>query len=67
MAKSTELLQKIYDATDHGLNIITDIFPEALSNEGKKKKFRLRSGENTPSACLKDPSRSRSSRWPSTN
>ena len=56
MAKSTELLQKIYDATDHGLNIITDIFPEALGSEGKKKKFRLRTGEITPSACLKDPS-----------
>ena len=56
MAKSTELLQKIYDVTDHGLNIITDIFPEALSTDGKKKKFRLRTGENTPSACLKDPS-----------
>ena len=56
MAKSTELLQKIYDASDHGLNIITDIFPEALSADGKKKKFRLRTGEKTPSACLKDPS-----------
>lgn len=56
MAKSTELLQKIYDASDHGLDIITDIFPEALSADGKKKKFRLRTGEKTPSACLKDPS-----------
>jgi 5S rRNA maturation endonuclease (ribonuclease M5) len=56
MAKSTELLQKIYDASNHGLDIITDIFPEALSSEGKKKKFRLRTGEKTPSAWLKDPS-----------
>lgn len=56
MAKSTELLQKIYDASDHGLDIITDIFPEAVSADGKKKKFRLRTGEKTPSACLKDPS-----------
>ena len=56
MAKSTELLQKIYDASNHGLDIIIDLFPEALSADGKKKKFRLRTGEKTPSACLKDPS-----------
>ena len=46
MAKSTELLQKIYDATDHGLNIITDIFPEALSSEGKKKKSTNKQNES---------------------
>ena len=56
MAKSTELLQKIYDASNQGRNIITDLFPEALDSEGKKKKFRLRTGERTPSACLKEPS-----------
>ena len=56
MAKSSELLQKIYDASHQGLDIITDIFPEALGTDGKKKKFRLRTGEKTPSACLKEPS-----------
>ena len=55
MAKSTELLQKIYDASNHGRDIITELFPAALDAEGKKKKFKLRTGENTPSACLKEP------------
>ena len=47
-------VQKIYDATNGGLDIILWIYPEAsncVGNDGKNKKFKIRN-ESTPSACL---------------
>lgn len=47
-------VQKIYDATNGGLDIILWIYPEAsncVGNNGKNKKFKIRN-ESTPSACL---------------
>lgn len=44
-------VQKIYDATNAGLDIITWIYPEAGECVGTKNKFRVRN-EKTPSACL---------------
>lgn len=55
MANTSELLQKIYDASNHGRDIITSIFPEATDAEGKPRKFRLRTDDRTPSACLRKP------------
>ena len=45
-------VQKIYDATRQGLDIILWIYPQAEDCVGEKgKKFKVRD-EKTPSACL---------------
>lgn len=45
-------VQKIYDATRGGLDIILSMYPQAQSCIGQKgKKFKVRN-EKTPSACL---------------
>ena len=52
----TDLLQRVYDATSAGLDIITDLLPavdDAVINH--KKAFRLRTDERTPSAHLYPP------------
>jgi len=51
-----ELLQRVYDATNAGLKIITDLLPavdDAVIN--RKKAFKLRPEERTPSAHLYPP------------
>jgi hypothetical protein len=53
---NTDLLQRVYDATNSGLEIITDLLTtvdDAVINN--KKAFRLRSDERTPSAHLYPP------------
>lgn len=55
MAKSINLLCRVYEATNHGLDIITGLCPEAAGTLGTKKKFRFRPDEKTPSACLRPP------------
>lgn len=46
-----DLKQEILNATDGGLDILCDIFPEARETVGNKKKFKIRD-EKTPSAML---------------
>ena len=56
MANSIDLLQRVYDATRAGLDIITELLPavdDAVINQ--RKAFRLRQGEHTPSAHLYPP------------
>ena len=56
MIKYFDLIQRILDASNRGLGIITDCCPaaaEVVSNP--KKAFRLRSDERTPSAYLYPP------------
>ena len=53
---TTNLLQRVYDATNNGLDIFTGLIPgleDVVANP--KKKFRLRPDERTPSACLYAP------------
>ena len=60
MAQSIDLLQRVYDATHSGLDIITDLLSavdDAVINN--KKAFRLRPGERTPSAHLYPPDQKR--------
>lgn len=45
-------IEDIYRATNDGLDIITDLFPEAKKCVDKKQKFKLRPDEKTPSASL---------------
>lgn len=55
-----DLLQRVYDATNGGLDIITELLPavdDAVIN--KKKAFRLRTDERTPSAHLYQPDQKR--------
>lgn len=48
-----DILQKIYDATDNGLNIILSYYPQALDNNGTPRKcFSIRK-ESAPSAYMK--------------
>jgi hypothetical protein len=57
---NTDLLQRVYDATNGGLDIITDLLPavdDAVINN--KKAFRLRPDERTPSAHLYPPDQKR--------
>ena len=57
---NTDLLQRVYDATHDGLDIITDLLPavdDAVINN--KKAFRLRPDERTPSAHLYPPDQKR--------
>ena len=54
--ENKDLLQKVYDVTRDGLDIITDLLPavdDAVIN--LKKAFRLRPDERTPSAHLYPP------------
>ena len=56
MAHGIDLLQRVYDATNGGLDIITDLLPavdDAVINS--KKAFRFRPDERTPSAHLYPP------------
>lgn len=58
--KDSTLLQRVYDATHDGLDIITDLLPavdDAVIN--LKKAFRLRTEEHTPSAHLYPPDQKR--------
>ena len=51
MTQYFNLLQRVLDATNRGLDIITDLLPavdDAVINQ--KKAFRLRPEEHTPSA-----------------
>ena len=46
--------QKILDATDGGLKIILDYYPDAAkAAQDQRLKFKVRKGEKTPSASLK--------------
>ena len=58
--QSIDLLQRVYDATHSGLDIITDLLPavdDAVINN--KKAFRLRPDEKTPSAFVYPPDQKR--------
>lgn len=49
-------VEKLYDETDHGLNIITYYYPQAKDSVSEpKKKFKVRTDEKTPSAVLMAP------------
>ena len=57
---NNDLLQRVYDATRGGLDIITDLLPavdDAVIN--LKKAFRFRPDERTPSAHLYPPDKKR--------
>ena len=49
------LLQHVYDHSNDGLDIIFDVCPQAVDAVANKRKFRLRSNEHTPSACVYPP------------
>lgn len=58
--ETSNLLQRVYDATHSGLYIITDLLPQvddAVINN--KKAFRLRPDEKTPSAFVYPPDQKR--------
>lgn len=48
------LLQRIYDATNNGLDIILYYYPQAHGCDKKGKYFKIRGDEKTPSACMKE-------------
>lgn len=50
-----DLVQKIFDVTNGGSDIIIDYYPQSACCLGTKKKFSLRS-ESDPSACWYQPS-----------
>ena len=45
-------VEQLYNATDGGLRIILDLYPQARDCVGTTKHFRVRN-EKTPSACIK--------------
>ena len=56
MTQNFDLIQRILDASNRGLDIITDCCPAAAKVvNNTKKAFRLRSDERTPSAYLYPP------------
>ena len=56
MTQNFDLIQRILDASNRGLDIITDCCPAAAKvANNTKKAFRLRSDERTPSAYLYPP------------
>ena len=56
MTQNLDLIQRILDASNRGLDIITDCCPAAAKVvNNTKKAFRLRSDERTPSAYLYPP------------
>ena len=48
------LLQRIYDATNKGLDIILYYYPQAQGCDKKGKYFKIRGDEKTASACMKE-------------
>lgn len=49
----TGVIERIFEATNKGLDIICDFYPQAREVAGTKKKFRVRQeGDTNPSACL---------------
>ena len=52
---SKDLIKKVYDHSNNGLDIIFDVCPQAVDAVTNKRKFRLRSEEHTPSACVYPP------------
>lgn len=48
-----DIIQRINDATNGGLDIIISLFPEADKCIDNNRKFKLRTDEKTPSATLK--------------
>ena len=56
---TNKLLQRVYDASSDGLEIITRLLPEAeatIAQDGRvTRKFKLRPTEQTPSAMLRRP------------
>ena len=60
MITDNNLLQRVYDATHDGLDIITDLLPAVDDGViNLKKAFRLRPEEHTPSAHLYPPDQKR--------
>ena len=53
MAANDSLLQRIYDATNDGLDIIYYYYPQAHGCDQKGKYFKIRGDEKTASACMK--------------
>ena len=53
--ETKNLILRVYDATNRGLDIIISVCPEAEATVGNKKKFKYRPEEKTPSACLRPP------------
>lgn len=57
---TNDLLQRVYDATNDGLDIISDLLTQVDDEViNKKKAFRLRPDERTPSAHLYPPDKKR--------
>ncbi|MBR0240989.1 MAG: hypothetical protein IJQ54_00535 [Kiritimatiellae bacterium] len=50
---NNDLLQKIHDATNDGLDIILYYYPQAHGCDRPGKYFKIRSDERTASACMK--------------
>lgn len=50
---NNDLLQKIYDATNNGLDIILYYYPQAYGCDRPGKYFKIRSDEKHASACMK--------------
>lgn len=46
------IVERIFEVTDRGLDLICRYYPQAREVAGTKKKFRMREGDKTPSACL---------------
>ena len=58
--ETSNLLQRVYDATHSGLDIITDLLPAVDDGViNNKKAFRLRPDEKTPSAFVYPPDQKR--------
>ena len=51
----TTLLQRVYDQTNDGLDIILDVCPQAADAVTNKRNFKLRPDERTPSAKIYPP------------
>lgn len=50
--KDTDMLQAIYKATDNGMKIITEYFPEAEECRLKETFFKAYPGQRTPTCCI---------------
>ena len=51
---NNDLLQRIYDATNNGLDIILWYYPQAQGCDRRVKYFKIRGDERTASACMKE-------------
>ena len=49
------LIQRLYEATDNGLNIILSYYPQAAGCDRPGKFFKIRPDEKTASASMKQP------------